>query len=315
MPSPAPYTRARLSATLATAPAVGDHQRRAGVLQAAQHAGRGEHDAASRGGRAPRRAGRSRRTASPPPRCRRRRPAAGAKARSSTASTTPMQQREPHAVDALRERRPQVAGAQPAGDRGGRAVGEEDADRDRGGQQRRRRRPSPASCGVPRWPTIAESASRNSGSATRAPKAGTASRQDLAVVQPPLGAVGTLGRTRSSGVRGSVARVHIVDNGETFSCPQPVDGMTARCEPDAGSSAARVDSQVRPQLCTPVLRARGPQACRRGSSTGSSSGSSDGRYRSDRCSVVSRPAGRTVPDGRSSGIAPWRRWGGRWQAQ
>ena len=37
--------------------------------------------------------------------------------------------------------------------------------------------PSAASCGVPRWPTIAESASRNSGSATRARKAGTASRR------------------------------------------------------------------------------------------------------------------------------------------
>ena len=37
--------------------------------------------------------------------------------------------------------------------------------------------PSPASWVVPRWPMIAESASRNSGSATRARKAGTASRR------------------------------------------------------------------------------------------------------------------------------------------
>ena len=37
--------------------------------------------------------------------------------------------------------------------------------------------PRPASCGVPRWPTIAASASRNSGSATSARKAGTASRR------------------------------------------------------------------------------------------------------------------------------------------
>ena len=37
--------------------------------------------------------------------------------------------------------------------------------------------PSAASCGVPRWPTIAESDSRNSGSATRARNAGTASRR------------------------------------------------------------------------------------------------------------------------------------------
>src|SRR6185369_11043141 len=36
--------------------------------------------------------------------------------------------------------------------------------------------PSPASCAAPRWPTIAVSASRNSGSATSAPSAGTASR-------------------------------------------------------------------------------------------------------------------------------------------
>ncbi|GHI39453.1 hypothetical protein Sviol_38610 [Streptomyces violascens] len=34
--------------------------------------------------------------------------------------------------------------------------------------------PKPASCGVPRWPTIALSAIKKSGSATRAPKAGTA---------------------------------------------------------------------------------------------------------------------------------------------
>src|SRR6266516_3098298 len=35
---------------------------------------------------------------------------------------------------------------------------------------------SPASCGVPRWPTTAVSASTYSGSATSAPNAGTASR-------------------------------------------------------------------------------------------------------------------------------------------
>ena len=38
-------------------------------------------------------------------------------------------------------------------------------------------RPSPASSGVPRWPTMAASESRNSGSATRARKAGTARRR------------------------------------------------------------------------------------------------------------------------------------------
>ena len=37
--------------------------------------------------------------------------------------------------------------------------------------------PCPASSGVPRWPTIAASASRNSGSATSARNAGTASRR------------------------------------------------------------------------------------------------------------------------------------------
>ncbi len=37
--------------------------------------------------------------------------------------------------------------------------------------------PTPASSATPRWPTMAESASRNSGSAISAPKAGTARRR------------------------------------------------------------------------------------------------------------------------------------------
>ena len=42
--------------------------------------------------------------------------------------------------------------------------------------------PRPASCGVPRWPTIVESMTVNSGSAIRAPREGSASARIIRVV-------------------------------------------------------------------------------------------------------------------------------------
>ena len=97
---------------------------------------------------------------------------------------------EPDAVDALGERPPAVAGAELAGDGGGGAVGQEDAQPDRRSAARAPAMPRPASCGVPRWPTMAASASRKSGSATRARKAGTASRRisrSVVRARAPLG--------------------------------------------------------------------------------------------------------------------------------
>ena len=44
MPSPAPYTSRRLSTDVRDEPGDGDAQRGAGVLEAAQHTGGGEHD-------------------------------------------------------------------------------------------------------------------------------------------------------------------------------------------------------------------------------------------------------------------------------
>ena len=76
-----------------------------------------------------------------------------------------------------------VAGAEPAGDGGGGAVGEEDEEVDRRSASSAAATPRPASCAVPRWPTTAESASRKSGSATRAPNAGTREGEDLPVVR------------------------------------------------------------------------------------------------------------------------------------
>ena len=67
-------------------------------------------------------------------------PKAATRGSAATAATHSQQdaeqQREPQAVDALGERRAQVARAQLPRHRGGRAVGEEDADRHGRGQQR-----------------------------------------------------------------------------------------------------------------------------------------------------------------------------------
>ncbi len=86
-------------------------------------------------------------------------------------------EREPDTGDAVLGRGAFVARADPPGDRGGRAVGQEVED-----PERRRSAPCPAiasppSGRVPRRPTIAVSASTYSGSATSAPNAGRARRQ------------------------------------------------------------------------------------------------------------------------------------------
>ena len=154
----------------------GDDERRAGVLQPAQHAGGGHHDE-HRGDAGP---------ADPQVR---RRPASvacaggtegrGHRAGASRVSAAPVthaeQQGQPHAVHAQPQGPEQVARAGPAGHRCGGPVGEEDEDA--GAVARAAEAmPRPASCTVPSRPTMAESASRKSGSATSARKAGTASR-------------------------------------------------------------------------------------------------------------------------------------------
>ena len=116
----------------------GDEQRRTRVLQAAEHAGRGEHDQQRGGAEEGDARGRSRR----------------ARRRADPASKTPTRtgvsddpadgrdgaddHRQPDAVDALGERAAQVAGAEVARDAGGGAVGEEDAQADDGLQDDRR---------------------------------------------------------------------------------------------------------------------------------------------------------------------------------
>ena len=69
------------------------------------------------------------------------------------------------------------AGPQRPGDRSGRAVGQEHRKARRRCQESPTRcRPRPAAA-IPRWPTIAASTSRKTGSASSAPRAGTASRR------------------------------------------------------------------------------------------------------------------------------------------
>ena len=90
--------------------------------------------------------------------------------------TDPQADGEPDPVDALGEGRPPVTGAEQAGDAGGGPVREEDAQADQR-LEHDAAMPRPARAAVPRWPTMAASASRNSGSATSARNAGSASRQ------------------------------------------------------------------------------------------------------------------------------------------
>ncbi len=109
----------------------GDHQRGAGVLQAAEHAGRGEHDQ-ERGGAEER-----------DPQVRRRRVGDGRvgaeRADQGLGEHDPQdghdradQDRQPDAVDPLGQCTAPVAGAESAGDARGGAVGEEDAQPDGG---------------------------------------------------------------------------------------------------------------------------------------------------------------------------------------
>ncbi len=86
------------------------------------------------------------------------------------------EERQPESVDTETKRTTKVAGAEVTRDSGGCPVSEEDVEVN-GRREDRRGDASPASCGVPRLPTIAESARRKRGSATRAPKAGTARRR------------------------------------------------------------------------------------------------------------------------------------------
>ena len=131
MPSPTPYTSTRLRATLTDGAGHEHHQRRSGVLEPAEHAGRGEHDQhrGDAGGRDPEERLGERRD--------RRRGTEGVhdlwrEQRGRAGRDDADQHGEPEPVDALGERGAQVAGTELAGDRCRGPVREEDAEVDDG---------------------------------------------------------------------------------------------------------------------------------------------------------------------------------------
>ena len=165
---------------LSTLPTDGDHQRGPGVLQPAEHAGRGQHEQ-QRGGAEEGDAQVRRRVVGDL--------GAGAEGADQRVGERDAERRwrprrcsdrEPEPVDALGERAAQVAGAEVAGDAAGGAVGEEDAQPHRRSGARRRRcrgRPARRCRGGRRWRR------RRAGTAARRPAPGTRGGQaeDLAV--------------------------------------------------------------------------------------------------------------------------------------
>ena len=177
MPQPQAVDEPDVEDDVEAEPADRGDERGAGVLQAAQHAGRREDDEHRRD--ADRRdpqvghglveRGRRRR--------RRRRQTGSAASRATTAAVTAPRAIASQVPSMPAEIAPGArAGAELAGDDGGRAVGEEDEDVRRGEQHGARDAEARRARATPRRPTIAASARRNSGSATRARKAGTARR-------------------------------------------------------------------------------------------------------------------------------------------